>query len=443
MTPVGTNFYKHPARGGRIEALTYVATAVAVFLANPKVSMAFEFGEHAMVTNQAISKRCATDSSARMDPVCIGARYIMNITNAAPRAPITIGIITALAGDHSVSPPELLWRFYTTVQSDHPLIPLTGHTIPEALLQSALPVDQIMSIASDSYYSLSDGLTADQWKACRGQRKSRWDNVLTNRDHDYLRYAMANQTHFRPSILAPAQLSDRYEYSLRRHPHVLLHKPARNAIAYYGDLHGGALMMARFAGLQSDDEQRTAALGTAVFLEAFALHYLQDSVAAGHILVRPLPNDIERGRYHNGRNDTGVEIDIPAMARALLGSDDHPTLLGDGSLWCRESGWKNGGITAAYADLLSATSLEELAKAYKDESLVMGWNPSAISSTNKLCDNQFMPDAFAPLQSTACKWWEGGPEVSIDQRRAQINDLFRVGYYQSFRMLPSLRTAGH
>ena len=172
----------------------------------------------------------------------------------------------AIAGDHSCSPVNML----------------------EVILQS----DWILKVAGVSA-RMGQGLAAAKSEAESTNIRVLGDLGLERDDPEYSTRAGSNNAHF----LMPRHVDDPVEYADQALTGEL------NAIAIYVFFHSAALQHASRAKAADAAEARLA-----LALETFALHFLEDSFAAGHI-AGSWGNAAERKGTHDYYNKQGLDAE--------------------------------------------------------------------------------------------------------------------------------------
>jgi hypothetical protein len=240
------------------------ALAVAAGNFVPSRSSAWIFPEHAAVTREGLRVvRLDGTRAATLDDVWAAARTGFGTTRvcvpadaaATSTACIPLAALPALAGDHSCSPADLL------------SVLATQHWTLDVLATAADAAADLRNASPTSRVAIRHGLNIDLQKS---------DALYASRAH-------VNGAHFQLTREAPAPYGDPnlatyLAQSLRP-------KQEPNATALYANFHAAAIRWARKAapGGQGCGFQPQAA-AQALLEEAFALHFLEDSFAAGHVV---------------------------------------------------------------------------------------------------------------------------------------------------------------
>ncbi len=225
---------------------------------------------------------------------------------------------TAIAGDHSCSSKELV----DTVTNSSWILNVAEVAAQLKVALAEVPVNATFDQKESSRNLLievqrrmeSQAATAARLNALRTS-----DTRLQSADPNYATRAGANNAHFllaRPSVDTDARAYA--EKTLRPGSEV-------NAIGVYTWFHLSALQKAsRLANEQLTPEQRQA-LTLAMFGdEAFALHFLEDTFAAGHV-AGTWGDASQRKGTHDFYNANGLEVFTwtPGHASVVLMGDAH------------------------------------------------------------------------------------------------------------------------
>lgn len=211
--------------------------------------------------------------------------------------------LSAIAGDHSCSPQDMLeivtastWILQVAdvaaqLKLDLSVIPVTG-TVDQSEPGKA-------NLFTDAQRRLADEAT----RARRVNALRAADTRLQRADPQYATRADANLAHF---VLArPDTNLDAYAYG------VLALKPGSdlNAAGVYAWFHLAALQKAsRLANEPQLSTEERRALARAMLLdEAFALHFLEDMYAAGHV-AGSWGDVSQRKGTHDFYNQSGLEV---------------------------------------------------------------------------------------------------------------------------------------
>ncbi len=196
----------------------------------------------------------------------------------------------AIAGDHSCSPKQML----------------------ETILESGW-ILQVAHISARTRVGLAKAKSENE----RRNAQMNGDLALERTDKEYSSRASAGNAHF----LLPRSGGDPKQYAIE----VLRPGAEPNAMALYVLFHLAAMQRAALLGEEHDaPAERAAGARLALALETFALHFLEDSFAAGHIAGSWGPA-AERKGTHDYYNEHGLDTDTWSHESLLLFGDGHMT----------------------------------------------------------------------------------------------------------------------
>jgi hypothetical protein len=209
--------------------------------------------------------------------------------------------LSAIAGDHSCSSQQML----DTVMESKWIL-----TVADVAAQLKLKLEEIpvevpavqMGFGNDLVEDAQASYASEVNRAERVNALRIADTRLQRADAEYATRAAANNAHF---LLARARADQTGpEYA----KNTLEPGSEINAIGVYTWFHLSALMKAsRLANEQVTNAQRRALSRSALFDEAFALHFLEDAFASGH--VAGIWGDAsQRKGTHDFYNKNGLEI---------------------------------------------------------------------------------------------------------------------------------------
>ncbi|MBC2839716.1 hypothetical protein [Robiginitalea sp. SC105] len=208
---------------------------------------------------------------------------------------------------HGLDPEVLDFASWPAIAGDH-------SCSPEQMMDIILASDWILRvdhIATRLQNDLAKAQRPDQ--TINAIRNS--DIRLQRADSDYATRAGTNNVHFllaRTTVAATA--GEYFNESLQEGAPL-------NALGAYGYFHTRA--MERVAQSNSPNltrEQRSAILLAAMANEAFALHFLEDAFAAGHV-VGSWGNAAQRKGTHDHYNEAGLEVETWDEQRLVLTGD--------------------------------------------------------------------------------------------------------------------------
>lgn len=338
---------------------------VAALLAlAPRAAEAFDYPEHRAMTLRGVAwVRAHADEGrrARLDAlvtalhgtfrppsrVCRAREDFAGdvATPAGARGCFDLGDLPALAGDHASSPAALRQRWLDGAAAGSPS---TFATYLRGTWEASEVADSPVGCHDES--AAADA--ARLFEVLRGTGPV--TVAIASADGAYLCLAAHNAQHFRLVGLDPV---------------VAAAEPLPNAFSAYAFYHLHALAAAARGGER--------ALGEALLFELYALHFLQDALAGGHVAVdRFTLNPGSAQRVHGRYNQTGVRMatDAPLRRRAdevidtgwASATDGREVYLGDDELLGVLDGARCEGPRAARCRTLAAgaalvsLSLEEL-----------------------------------------------------------------------------------
>lgn len=195
---------------------------------------------------------------------------------------------SALSGDHSCSADELL--------------------------SSVLTQDWVLDVA-DVTARLERRLANTNFRGARINALRNSDIELQRADSKYATRAGSNKPHF--LLVRPAVGTTFTQYVAA----CLTEGAEINAVSTYADYHLDAVAKARFLADPSLSKEQRATIARAVLVdEAFALHFLQDSFAAGHV-TGTWGNASQRKGTHDYYNEHGLSAVTWAGERVILTGD--------------------------------------------------------------------------------------------------------------------------
>jgi len=217
---------------------------------------------------------------------------------------LTTAVIDAT---QSINPTQLDFASWSAISGDH-------SCSPENLLYNVLQTDWILQVAD----------IAAQLKIDLAESENRHEHINSLRDADikfqrvdpeYATRAGSNNVHFllaRPN--ADTQVRDYLIACLEEGAEL-------NSLGAYTWFHVSALMKAsRYYNENLSDEERSALILSAFADEAFALHFLQDSFAAGHT-AGTWGDASQRKGTHDYYNEKGLEVSTWDGRRMILTGD--------------------------------------------------------------------------------------------------------------------------
>jgi hypothetical protein len=219
----------------------------------------------------------------------------------------------ALAGDHSCSAGEMLTEI--------------------------LDSSWVLNVAKvGARLNAKLGTATKHYQRVNAMRRS--DTDLLRADPQYATRAQSNDAHF---LLARPNLATQPEDYLRL---VLGPSAELNAVATYSWYHVQALAnAARIANGHLDAAERAHASLAVLADEAFALHFLEDSFASGHVAGNWGNSAVRKGT-HDYYSEHGVEV--------MTWTGDHFVILGDAYMRPEDAKRTASAIRDSLAQLVSA-----------------------------------------------------------------------------------------
>ena len=282
--------------------------------------------------------------------------------------------LPAIAGDHACSATGMLdtvrhsdWILAVAdvaaqLKKDLARIPVTA-----PIEQSEPPT----GVIADAQRRLADEAT----RAKRSNAQRTADTRLQRADRQYARRADTNLAHFllpRPNTnLEPAA------YGIL----VLAPGAPLNAVGVYAWYHISALQKAsRLANEELSAEERRALVRAMLFDEAFALHFLEDIYAAGHI-AGSWGDVSQRKGTHDSYNQNGIEV------FTWKGRDRTIVLMGDAHMRPEDAAFAAAGVRASIEQVLDAAA----GRSRRDGMAHAATAPSQADGFN-ICESATFPD---------------------------------------------------
>lgn len=241
--------------------LLRVAAVLAAFIVTlaPRVAQAWLYPEHRDIADAAVHK-LPPEARAALDALWLEAR-------AGFPAPLCAQMA---AGDQGVAPTCVDFSAWPALAGDH-------SCSPRDLVHDVLPSDWVLpvsTVAAETKVELANARSRTQ----KVNRLATANMKLQGADANYASRATSNIAHF----LLPRTGDEIVGYFR----HTLAAGAPLNAIGIYVQQHLAALAAAqRFAqSPPADPKLRAEQARRILALEAFALHWLEDAFAAGHVV---------------------------------------------------------------------------------------------------------------------------------------------------------------
>jgi hypothetical protein len=245
-------------------------------LLSAKAASAWTYPEHRAITAKGIQT---------LDP---RNRAALDALWAAARAGEARLCETPAAGDQGLKPECIDLAAWAAIAGDH-------SCSPDDMLQVILKSNWILKVAAVTA-RMEEGLGKAKNEAEKTNVRVVGDLGLERMDPEYSTRAGGNNAHF----LLPRKVDDPTEYAIQS----LAPGSELNAMALYVLFHVSALQhMVRLGEAPGASDARMA-----LALEFFALHFLEDSFAAGHI-AGSWGNAAERKGTHDYYNENGLDAE--------------------------------------------------------------------------------------------------------------------------------------
>ena len=200
---------------------------------------------------------------------------------------------TVIEPAQGLQPRQLDYASWAAIAGDH-------SCSPENLLNNVLYTEWVLKVA-DIAAQLRIDIAADQSKSQRINALRRADIRLQRADADYADRGSANNVHFligRPAV--NTTLEEYLALSFSERTEI-------NALNVYAKFHCSALQKAAACANETLNEKERASMMLAALAdEAFAIHFLQDVFAAGH-MAGTWGNTSQRKGTHDYYNEHGLE----------------------------------------------------------------------------------------------------------------------------------------
>jgi hypothetical protein len=209
--------------------------------------------------------------------------------------------LSAVAGDHSCSS-QLMTATVLESQWILQVADVAAHLKVDLTAVSIGPLPEELPGTSELISDLRRRVESEKVRALRINALRKADLRLQRADAAYVGRARHNAAHF----LLPRSHTT---MSLQEYAQLTLQMGSRiNALGVYSWYHLSALQKAtRLARDGISGDQRVALARAMLFDEAFALHFLEDAFAAGHI-AGSWGDTAERQGTHDYYNEAGLEV---------------------------------------------------------------------------------------------------------------------------------------
>ena len=288
--------------------------------------------------------------------------------------------LAAIAGDHSCSSQEMV----ETARTSKWILSVADVAAQLKSDLARIPVAATAETSTAAADPLSDVRRRLESESVRAERINVLriaDIRLQRADAEYATRAGSNNAHFllaRPSTSVSPQ--DYADLTLQAGSSI-------NAVGVYASHHLSALQKAsRLRNEQLAPAQRHALIRAAMADEAFALHFLQDVYAAGHI-ASAWGNTSQRHGTHDYYNENGLEV------FTWKGGSKSTVLMGDAHMRPEDA------QVAASAVRQSLEQLLDVASGRTDVSVPSAPIAPGEPNTLNVCRNDKIPEHAAALNA--------------------------------------------
>jgi hypothetical protein len=334
--------------------IIFCSIIVFIFLlAGIKKSYAWVYPEHRQIALLAI-QHLSVEQRSQMEKLWSEARIgytgrltelVIEPTQGLKPKQLDFASWTAIAGDHSCS--------------------------PENLMYNVLQTEWILSVA-DIAAQLNMDIANAKSKSSHINAIRNSDIRLQRADAEYATRAGSNNVHF---LLSRPEIKTTIENYLTA---CFAKGAALNALGAYGWFHMSALLKAtRYANENLPAAERAALMLAALADEAFALHFLEDVYAAGHI-AGTWGNASQRKGTHDYYNEHGLEV--------VSWNGERTINMGDAYMLNKDAEAAAVNVRQSLEQLLAAAA-GKLTLDYKSDAVALINLPDSFN----VCRNNFMP----------------------------------------------------
>ncbi len=263
--------------------LNYFSLTLVIFISGIFKTYGWVYPEHRQIALLAI-EGLNPEYRSLLDNLWAEARK--GFTNR-----LTESVIDTLQG---IKPKQLDFASWTAIAGDH-------SCSPEMMLNTVLYSDWILKVA-DIAAQLKIDLAHSKNRSEQINAIRNSDIRLQRADLEYATRAGSNNVHF---LLARPE----FDTDIRKYLSAcLLQGSDLNALGAYSWFHYSAIQKAgRYANENLKPEEKSALILAALADEAFGLHFLEDSYAAGHIAGTWGDASLRKGT-HDYYNERGLEV---------------------------------------------------------------------------------------------------------------------------------------
>lgn len=273
---------------------------------------------------------------------------------------------SVIVPEQTVNPKYLDYASWPAIAGDH-------SCSSENMLHNILKTDWILKVAAVTA-KLKIDLAFAKTRKDRINALRNSDLSLQDADPDYVTRAGSNNAHFLIALNNVSVDPKTYGYSC------VTDSAELNAIGVYIWYHYSALLKAaKLATETLNNEDRSRLIISALADEAFALHFLEDVFAAGHV-AGTWGDASQRKGTHDYYNEKGLKTSTWNGEQIVL----------TGDAWMREEDAERAAIVVS----LSIEQLLEAANGNKDYFLFSKDEVSFVPDTFNVCRQNFMPDRY-------------------------------------------------
>ncbi|MCW8961344.1 MAG: hypothetical protein OQK29_07250, partial [Ignavibacteriaceae bacterium] len=377
-------------------------TIILIFL-GVNISNAWVYPEHRQIALLAIEKLSPQYRSI-LEKLWSEARvgYESRLTEAVIDATL------------SIKPKQLDFASWPAISGDH-------SCSAEEMLQIVLESEWILDVA-DVAAQLKIDLAFAKGRNDRINSLRDSDLNLQNVDSDYATRAGSNNVHFLIPLANVNTDAITYGYSCVKD------EPELNAIGVYVWYHYSALLKAaRLSTGNLTPEERSASILAALAVEAFALHFLQDVFAAGHV-AGSWGDASQRKGTHDYYNEHGLKIN----------TWDGESVILTGDAWMRNEDAERAAfvVRLSIQQLLDAASGKQEDIMHSDEEKSSSPDNFNVSTGEFIPEREIDPNILPLLTTVLMKTPRPGLEQGLGEMprfRAEVGTF--VGFTPSMRGL--------
>ncbi len=250
------------------------------------------------------------------------------------------------------------------------------------LLHNVLQTEWIMKVANVAY-ELRKGIANARNRSDRLNKLRDSDIKLLRVDPEYVTRAGSNNVHF--LLARPNEKTTESQYFAI----CFRQGTEMNALGTYGWFHLSALLKAeKFARDSMSSGERSSLMLAILADEAFAIHFLEDMYASGHV-AGTWGNAAQRKGTHDYYNEKGLEVSTWDGGRMVL--------MGDAYMRPEDADRSSDAVR------ISLEQVIEVASGRRPFTFITHENLSLTADTLNVCKTNFMP--FRQIDSTFSIWY--------------------------------------